>query len=406
MNGKTGSTITLTAADVGAVPIWGGTVDYTFGVNAPTDTEYASWYYKKQGKTRWVMELNGASETGSDAGSDWSLTNWADDGTTWKSAVLFARRATGNVGVGTTSLMNGARLTVNGAVGLRDLTADPAASSVGAQVYSKAGKAYVQQADGSILQLGAGGAVTSVNGKSGAVALSAVDVAALASTARGAAGGVASLDAGGKVPISQVPNAARNSWTPQALGFQAWSVDPAAVANPSTLKAVVVGRLYLAGINITEPTSVGKVVLFARGWGGSTLIPAARLMAGIYNEAGTRLAWTGATPLSNVPAAGQEPGTPADAKNNHIGAVPFGLTGAAVLQPGRYWAAFLMTAGGSTDLYYLHVQNESPSNPANFHLLGVPFMRAGYLASQTTLPASFTPANMKLDHDPIILALA
>ncbi|MFE9254029.1 hypothetical protein [Streptomyces sp. NPDC006879] len=225
--------------------------------------------------------------------------------------------------------------------------------------------------------------------------------------------GVVAYSEGGVMKVRQtdgrivtVGDGARNAWTPQALGFQAWSVDPAAVANPTTLKAAVIQRLYFAGINITEPTPISKVVVFARGWGGSTLIPAARFMGAVYSEAGARVAWTGGTPLSNVPAAGQQAGTPTDAKNNHIGAVPLNLTATTTLQPGRYWAAFLMTAGASTDFYYFHVQNEAPSNPANFHLLGTAFMRAGYLASQSTLPASITPSSMKLDHDPIILALA
>ncbi|MEU7400090.1 hypothetical protein [Streptomyces sp. NPDC044948] len=207
---------------------------------------------------------------------------------------------------------------------------------------------------------------------------------------------------------------AKNAWTPQALGFQAWSVDPATVANPKNwnatsggvIKAASIQRMYLAGMNITEPTTVSKVVIFARGWGGSSLVPNARFMAGIYDSTGKRLAYTGTTPLSNVPAAGQQAGTPSDAKNSHIGAVPFTLTSSYTLQPGLYWAAFLMPAGGSADFYYMHIENESPSNPSNFHLLSPAFMRAGYIAGQTTLPASFTPSSLKLDHDPCIMALA
>ncbi|MFE1842031.1 hypothetical protein [Streptomyces sp. NPDC059515] len=197
---------------------------------------------------------------------------------------------------------------------------------------------------------------------------------------------------------------AKNTWTPQALGFQAWSVDPAAVANPTTLKAAVVGRTYFAGIYISEPTPVSQVVIFARGWGGSTLIPAARFYAGIYSEAGSRVATSGL--VSSLPPAGQQTGTPANAKDNHIGAVPIPLTASTVLQPGRYWAAFLMSAGGSTDFYYMHIQNEAPSNPSNFHLLSPAFMRAGYLSSQSSLPTTITPSSMSLNHDPAIMALA
>ncbi|USH45858.1 hypothetical protein SEA_VIEENROSE_23 [Streptomyces phage VieEnRose] len=251
------------------------------------------------------------------------------------------------------------------------------------------------------------GNVDSVNGQTGVVLLDAADVGAVPASEKGAASGVATLDSSTRLTAAQMPTTApRNVWTPQALGFQAWSVDPAAVANPTTLKAAVINRLYFAGIYISEPTPVSKVVVFSRGWGGSTLVPAARFQAGIYNSSGTRVAYTGSTPLSNVPAAGGETGTPSDAATNHIGAVPFTLTTTPTLQPGRYWAAFNMSAGGSTDFYYFHVQNEAPSNPSNFHLLSPAFMRAGYLAGQSGLPSTITPSNMKLDHDPIIMALA
>jgi hypothetical protein len=183
-------------------------------------------------------------------------------------------------------------------------------------------------------------------------------------------GKVKVLQTDGQVVTVGASGGAKNTWTPQALGFRAWSVDPATVANPKNwnatsggiIKAASIQRMYLAGMNITEPTTVSKVVMFARGWGGSSLVPNARFMAGIYDSTGKRLVHTGDTALSNVPAAGQQAGTPGDAKNNHIGAVPFSLTASYTLQPGLYWAAFLMPAGGSTDFYYMHIENESPSN--------------------------------------------
>ncbi|MFE9256512.1 hypothetical protein [Streptomyces sp. NPDC006879] len=251
------------------------------------------------------------------------------------------------------------------------------------------------------------GLVTAVNGKAGpSVTLAAADVSALAASARGAVNGVASLDGSGKVPTAQIPavtGGAKNAWTPQALGFEAWSVDPAAVANP-TAKAAVVGRVYLSGINITESTQVNRVVIFARGWGGSSLIPGARFYAGIYSEAGTRVATSGQ--VSSLPAAGQITGTAPGAKNNHIGAVPIPLTGTATLSPGRYWAAFLVSAGSSTDFYYMHIQNESPSNPGNF-FLGSAFQRHWCIASgQSSLPTTVNQSTGEVGLDPAIMALA
>ncbi|GGW67863.1 hypothetical protein [Streptomyces griseoloalbus] len=253
-----------------------------------------------------------------------------------------------------------------------------------------------------------GGAVESVNGETGTVVLDSADVGAVPSTARGSANGVASLDATTRVPIGQLPAAiGRNAWTPQALGFQAWSVDPATVANPTALKAAVVGRIYMCGINITESTQVNRVVMMARGWAGSSAVPAARFFAGIYNESGSRVAWTGSTALSNVPAAGQITGSAPGMVNNHIGAVPLPLTATATLAPGRYWAAFLLSAGSATDFYYMHIQNEAPSNPGNFFLGTTAFQRHWCIASgQTTLPATVNQSTGEVGLDPAIMALA
>ncbi|MEV6399628.1 hypothetical protein AB0M39_33420 [Streptomyces sp. NPDC051907] len=280
--------------------------------------------------------------------------------------------------------------------------------------------------------------VTSVNGESGpAVTLSAADVGAVAMSEKGAVNGVATLDASGDVPVAQIPSLSgtyvavstrgaangvatldattrlpiaqvptaltKNSWTPQALGFQAWSVDPAAVANPAA-KAAVVGRTYMCGMNITESTQVNRVVIMARGWGGSTLIPAARFYAGIYNEAGSRVATSGL--VSSLPAAGQDTNTAPGAKDNHIGAVPVPLTAAVTLAPGRYWAAFLVSAGSATDFYYMHIQNEAPANPGNF-FLGTVFQRHWCIASgQTSLPATVNQSTGEVGLDPAIMALA
>ncbi|MFF5495774.1 hypothetical protein [Streptomyces aquilus] len=232
----------------------------------------------------------------------------------------------------------------------------------------------------------------------------AAQVGALATTARGAANGVASLDASTRVPIAQLPTAVgRNMWTPQSLGFQAWSCDPAHVSNPTTIKAAVVQRIYFAGINITEPTQVNRVVVFARGWAGSTAVPAARFYAGIYNESGSRVATSGQ--VSSLAAAGQLTGTAPGARDNHIGAVPIPLTATATLQPGRYWAAFLLSAGSATDFYYMHIQNESPSAPANF-FMGTAFQRAWCLDGQTSLPTTAAQSSGEVGLDPAIMALA
>ncbi|MFD3911191.1 hypothetical protein [Streptomyces sp. NPDC058603] len=301
-----------------------------------------------------------------------------------------------------------------------------AAADVGAIPSTAAGTAGgVAQLDASgrvpaaqLPETSGGGAVASVNGRTGVVVLAAADVGAsptdhthtpaqvgaLATTVRGAANGVASLDSTSRIPVAQLPAVApKNTWTPQALGFQAWSVDPAHVSNPSAVKAAVVQRLYMSGMYISEPTPANRVVIFARGWAGSTAVPAARFYAGIYHENGTRVATSGL--VSSLPAAGQIPGTAPGAVNNHIGAVPIALTATATLQPGRYWGAFLLSAGSATDFYYMHVQNEAPSNPSNFYLAPT-FQRAWCLNGQTSLPATLTQSTGEVGLDPAIMALA
>jgi hypothetical protein len=278
-----------------------------------------------------------------------------------------------------------------------------------------------------------GGAVSSVNTKTGDVVLVASDVGAVATTALGAASGVATLDSGSKVPtaqipsltstyvavstrgvangvatldasadvpIAQIPDTARNTWTPQALGFKAWSCDPGGVANPAA-KYLKTGRLFLTGFNITESTTVTKILMFARGYGG---VPADRYMAGIYREDGTRVVASAAVALT---MAGQEAGTLPAMASNHIGAVPITVT-SSTLTPGRYWVAWIQTIGGTADFAFYHVQNEAPVATANFFNTTTPFARAWYLDGQSTLPTTVSQTNAAAlaDHDIPIIALA
>ncbi|MFE3586805.1 phage tail protein [Streptomyces niveus] len=229
----------------------------------------------------------------------------------------------------------------------------------------------------------------------------AAQVGAVATTAVGVASGVAQLDAAARLPAAQAPAVSpRNVWTPHALGFAAWSCDPFGVANP-VAKYLTLQRLYLTGINITEPTTVTRAVMFARGYGG---VPADRFMAGIYRENGTRVVASSAVALT---MAGQETGALPAMASNHIGAVPLTIT-STTLTPGRYWVAWLMTVGAASDFAFYHVQNEAPVAAANFFMTTTPFPRAWYIAGQTTLPTTVNPsaASALADHDIPIMALA
>ncbi|WP_328950468.1 hypothetical protein OG778_23865 [Streptomyces sp. NBC_00184] len=368
--------VTLTAANVGAVPVSGGTFTGKVAIKGDGTNNVAEW----QDSTNVVRTRIGPGG------------NLVAEATGYFNA---------NLQIGTTSGITGGGA---GVLALKNAATLPTSNPTDAAIlYADGGALKVRQADGTVVTLGAGG-VSSVNTKTGVVTLSAADVGALATSTKGAVNGVASLDASGDVPIAQIPNVARNTWTPQALGFQAWTMDPAAVANP-TIKAAVVGRIYMGGINITENTPVNRVVVFARGWGGSTLIPAARFRAAIYREDGTKVVESAA--LSNVPEAGQIPGTAPGAKSNHVGAVPLTVT-ATTLTPGRYWAAFLFYGGTATDFYYMHVQNEAQSNPANFFLGSTAFQRSFALGTGSwgSMPPSFDQSTVEVGIDSAIMALA
>jgi hypothetical protein len=402
VNGQSVAAVVLDAAAVGAVAATNGKVSGTFTLDGTTGT-YRPIKLQTAGVDRWQIQNDGTAEGGTDTGSNLRIAARHDDGTD-NGVALFIRRDNRRVVINGTSTAGESILTATGAIGAKDIAADPATSAGSIQLYSKAGLPYIKQGDGTVFQVGTGGGaapVTSVNTKTGAVVLTAADVGALATTARGAASGVASLDASTRIPIAQMPTAvAKNTWTPQALGFQAWACDPYGVANPSA-KYLTPQRLYLTGVNITESTTVTKAVMFARGYGGVTTN---RYMAGIYREDGTRVVASSAVALT---MAGQESGALPGMVSNHIGAVPLSFT-STTLAPGRYWVAWLMTVGGTADFSFFHVQNEAPVATANFFMTTTPFPRAWYIAGQSTLPTTVSPtaSTALADHDIPIVALA
>jgi hypothetical protein len=295
-------------------------------------------------------------------------------------------------------------------LGLNDATTLPSSNpTAGLVAYSEGGVLKVRQSDGTIVTVANNPTipVTSVNTKTGAVSLTAADVSAIPTSQKAAASGVASLDSTTRLPIAQIPAVvAKNEWTPQSLGFQAWSVDPATLATPTVGRTITIGRTFLAGFNITEPTTVSKLFVFAAGWAGSTAVPAARFFAGLYDESGARLATTGTTALSSVAAAGQTTGSPTVQQSSHAGAVPFPFTGSVTLQPGRYWGAFQMSAGTTTDFYYFYAQNEASTNTSIFHNLSTAFVRNAYLNGLSGMPSTVTKADFQLNHDQMIMAIA
>ncbi|MEU9795071.1 hypothetical protein AB0E27_31550 [Streptomyces sparsogenes] len=387
VNGKTGI-VELGAEDVGAVPASGGTVDNELSINAVAGTDRGSLLLKKQGLTRWVAAVTDSPESGSGEGSDFGIARYDDAGNEM-GYVILARRSTGSVGIGTTSLMAGSKLTVGGdALGLRNLDADPATSTAGAQLYAKGGLLYARQADGTVFQVQPAGAgsVSSINGMTGAVVLDYEDVGALAATARGTANGVASLDSSSKVPVAQLPDAAvPSSFTPEILGLKAWAGDPAYCASGSSYTGVGTGRMSAVYINRTM--TVSKIVWHFFGYAGGLLSGS---WAAIYDTSGARKGFTG-----DMSTAAYEPAEQHQAGGGWSSSP---LTSAVTLSPGVYYVLWRFNYTASPVDGPALARFESASTCQS--VMGVNnnvWRHASYTLTNTTAPSSIAVGNFERD---------
>ncbi|MFJ6680595.1 hypothetical protein [Streptomyces werraensis] len=182
VNGETGN-VTLGAADVNALPDTGGTVDGPVNISGAGGS-YRSLRFATGGTPRWNIEADNSVEPGDNTGSNLIITARNDDGS-FKANVMYARRSTGQTSFGGTVPLGEARVTSSGPVAVRDQTADPANAPGGIQLYSKGGLPYIKQGDGTVFQVGSGGgtggggAVDSVNGKTGIVTITAEELGAI-----------------------------------------------------------------------------------------------------------------------------------------------------------------------------------------------------------------------------------
>lgn len=133
-------------------------------------------------------------------------------------------------------------------------------------IWNEAGGLFGRTGGATYNLTGGGGAVASVNGHTGVVVLAAADVGAIATTARGAVNGVASLDSGGKVPSGQL-----NLHTP--VYFTA-----ANQAAMLALSSAVVGDYCVRTDNgntyvltALPPATLGNWFLFSAGGGVTTV---------------------------------------------------------------------------------------------------------------------------------------
>ncbi|AKY03630.1 hypothetical protein SEA_IZZY_23 [Streptomyces phage Izzy] len=371
VNGIPGPDPVLDASDVGAMPTTGGqfTGDVSFSGVAGS---YRQFSLDVAGVKRWTFQKDDVAEDGLGAGSNFRLSSRNDDGT-FKSTIMFADRGTGQVAIGTTTPYSNTKLSLPGAVGMKDIGTDPTTASGGAAIYSKSGIAYIKQGDGTVFSLG-----------------EAVDL-----SQKGVANGVATLDSGTKVPIAQLPDpSVPSGFTPESMGLKAWAGDPDYCASGFSYTGVGTGRMTAVYVNRTM--TVSKIVWHVFGYAGGLLSGS---WAGIYNTSGTRVAYTG-----DQSTATYEPGEQHDTGGGWSSS---NLTSSVSLAPGVYYVLWRWNYTASPVDGPALARFESASTCQS--LMGMSnniWRHASYTTSSTTAPASITVGNFQRDPIRFWVALA
>lgn len=263
----------------------------------------------------------------------------------------------------------------------------------GAVAYAEAGKLKVLQGDGQVVTIGEGGTgdVATVNGKSpdaaGNVALVAADVAALATTARGAANGVASLGGTSKVLDAQLPY---DGWRPTDLGMKAWAFEPATAQSGGRTPSS--GSFRIIAVPVRETITVSSIVFHVMGYEGTGLDGGSR--AGIFNASGTRLAQT---------ADMADTAVMIDIHNAGGQTVTCALTAPVTLSPGVYYVCFRFVIGTSANAPVLMTADSTSACPVVTLNSVKPF---GVISSMGSWPASFSTAAIETDPIKFWAALA
>ncbi|QAX95474.1 minor tail protein [Streptomyces phage BartholomewSD] len=301
VNGKTGI-VQLTAADVNALPVEGGTL------TGPVNITPASGH--------------GFTAYGSvDPATYFRVT---DGGHPYSNSL---RSTFYNLGVGdTTAPFGGGKFVL----GFKNASIVPTETPTnGAVAYAEGGKLKVLQQDGTTVTVGAQ-AVSSVNGQTGAVVVDLDDLGGIPYSEKAAANGVASLDSAKRVPVAQLPDVAKPSdFAPTDLGLKAWSSDPAMCSVQVVYPTSGSGRV--TAVKINEAVSVSKIVWYFKGYAGGLKTGS---WAGIYNSSGTLMRATG-----DLSTAAYEPQEQHDTGGGNSWS---NLTSAVTLQPGLYYVVFRM----------------------------------------------------------------
>ncbi|MEV0281396.1 phage tail protein [Streptomyces sp. NPDC050610] len=180
------------------------------------------------------------------------------------------------------------------------------------------------------------------------------------------------------------------TWSPSDLGFKAWTFDPAASSGTRS-QYCTPGSVYLIGIRLNTSTTINHVVFYCTGYTTATL--SAATYAGLYDATGTRVGMTNS--LKDVVKGGSTVACP--------------LTKAYEAQPGSYWVALLINGPselGKGPAFALAAG--AGDNPAGSARMGDAFVRYGRLPAtgQGSLPASFAPKTLIIDANATWAAVA
>ncbi|MFF4184438.1 phage tail protein [Streptomyces sp. NPDC001691] len=291
-------------------------------------------------------------------------------------------------------------------------TVDPVSSvngRKGAVVLSAADVNALDQAAGDLRYVRPEGIpVQSVNDRTGKVVLDAVAVGAAPLGSAVLLSGAQSID-GAKtftaVPSSAAPPTAPahlarkeyvdavatpGSWAPGDLGFKAWGFDPATTSGNRS-QYCGAGSVYLMGIRLNTPATVSSVAFYCTGYVGGTLSEAT--YAGLYDANGTRVGVTGS--LKDV------------IKDGATAVCP--LTKAYDAPAGTYWVALLIngpTEAGKGPAFAMAAG--AGERPAGSARMPNAFARYGRLPAtgQATLPTSFSPKSVVTDTNALWAAVA
>jgi hypothetical protein len=206
-------------------------------------------------------------------------------------------------------------------------------------------------------------------------------VGALATTAKGAASGVAPLDSASDVPLANLPDVAvPSAFVPADLGLKAWAYDP--VLSMSTVAFTGNGSLRFTAVVIRQTVTVSKIAMHFGGYAGTMNSGS---WAAIYTAAGARKATT-----ADLAGESVIPGV-----HNAGGAtVGIPLTASVSLTPGVYYIAYVFRYSASDGPMCLALDNAAGSPPNVFGLNSVKRFGVYTATVPTTAPTSITTGSI------------